>query len=88
LQCHLSSDHHQKNIRLFLENPDKYIEEYSSDFEQNFLDLYKRKYYGARMLANKVYQDYIANPDHTHLNATKWTKLVDFVQVTDQRFRN
>jgi len=30
--------------------------------------------------ANKAYNEYQKDPHHTHLNATKWQNLSDFVQ--------
>jgi hypothetical protein len=30
--------------------------------------------------ANKVYNEYIANRNHTHMNATIWSTLTEFVQ--------
>jgi len=71
------------NMRLFSENPEKYIEEYSRDFEETFLELLRRKYYGQFVLANKVYQEHISDKMHTHMNATKWTNLTGFVDVND-----
>lgn len=32
------------------------------------------------MLANRVYQDFISDKNHTHLNATRWTTVAGFVQ--------
>jgi len=69
------------NMRLFSENPDKYIEEYSQEFEEGYLEVLRRKYYGQKILANKVYQDYISDKMHTHMNATKWTTLTSFIEV-------
>jgi len=66
-------------MRLFTENPEKYIEEYSRDFEETFLELLRRKYYGHQVLANKIYQEHISDKMHTHMNATKWTNLTGFV---------
>jgi len=68
-------------MRLFSENPDKYIEEYSKEFEETFLELLRRKYYGQTVLANKIYQEHISDKMHVHMNATKWTNLTGFVDV-------
>ena len=64
-----------------VKNPDKYIEEYSHDFETTFMDLFRRKYPGQVILANKVYQEYIVDKESTHMNATKWATLTEFVEV-------
>lgn len=33
-----------------------------------------------RVHCNIVYQEYVAERDHTHMNATKWETLTEFVQ--------
>ena len=68
-------------MKLFVENKGEYIDEFSQEFELNFLDILKRKYLNKRTLANKIYTDYISNKMHTHMNATKWTTLAEFVEV-------
>lgn len=32
------------------------------------------------MLANRVYQEYIADKSHLHMNATRWVTLTEFVK--------
>lgn len=71
---------------MFAQDPDKYIDEYSREFETTFFDLLRRKYTGKLVLANKVYQDYITDKEATHMNATKWTTLTEFVDVIKLKF--
>lgn len=70
------------NMRLFAENPEKYIQQYSNEFESAFLDLVRKKYIDKKVLANRVYQEFISNKMHTHLNATKWPALTTFIEVS------
>eukprot|EP01016_Furgasonia_blochmanni_P008810 TRINITY_DN13632_c0_g1_i16.p2 TRINITY_DN13632_c0_g1~~TRINITY_DN13632_c0_g1_i16.p2 ORF type:complete len:268 (+),score=54.89 TRINITY_DN13632_c0_g1_i16:62-805(+) len=79
-RCHTVSDTHQRQMRLFAENPDKYINEYSRMFEENFLEVLRRKYPSKKVLVNKAYNDYIANRFHVHMNSTRWTTLTSFVE--------
>lgn len=74
------------HMRLFKEDPDKYIDEYSNEFEDSYIDILKKKYQNKKVLANQVYQDYIRNPIHTHMNATRWTTLTGFVEVKNIGF--
>lgn len=64
----------------FNENPEKYIERYSFEFETKFTELFKIRYGCSNFVpVNKVYNEYIKDPHHVHLNATKWTSLGEFV---------
>ena len=43
------------------------------------MDIIKRQYKNTRVLANIVYNEYIRDRNHTHLNATRWVTLTGFV---------
>lgn len=43
--------------------------------------MFKTKYgYSGFIAINKAYNEYIRDPYHTHLNATKWASLTEFAQ--------
>ena len=42
-----------------------------SEFLKGFMDILRRQYGTRRILANSVYQEYIKDKDHYHMNATK-----------------
>ncbi|XKL61400.1 hypothetical protein PGB90_008457 [Kerria lacca] len=79
-KCHLMSESHQRQLLLFADNPHKFLDEFSRRFEKDFLDLLKRQFGTKRVLANKVYQEYINDRQHTHMNATQWETLTEFVK--------
>ena len=58
----------------------KVTSEFSADFLGGFLQILRLCYAGQRVSANKVYQDYISDRNHTHMNATRWHTLSGFVQ--------
>jgi hypothetical protein len=64
-------------MKLFLENPTKYIEEFSEGFEDQFLAELGESHQW--LVANEVYSAIVRQPDHYHLNATKWTSFLDFL---------
>lgn len=66
-------------MALFREDPTKFMDQYSRDFEQFFMEVMKRKG-GLRVKANTVYQEVVADRTHIHMNATKWETLGTFVQ--------
>ncbi|XP_046975551.1 DNA/RNA-binding protein KIN17 [Vanessa cardui] len=79
-KCHTMSESHQRQLLLFADNASKYIDEFSREFSDGYLELLKRQFGTKRVHANKVYQDYIANRDHLHMNATQWETLTEFVK--------
>ena len=56
-----------------------FIEKFSYEFEKCFLDLLRMEYGDKKVLANKVYKDYISDQNHTHMNSTKWATLNSFL---------
>lgn len=78
-KCHLSSDAHRRQMEVFGQAPERIIEGYSEEFQKDFLEHLTRCHPRARVLANKVYNEFIADRDHIHMNSTKWLTLTDFV---------
>lgn len=77
---HTQSSGHQRQLSLFSENPHEYIGRFSETFQAEFLLVLRRRYGTSMVSANTVYQEYIKDRDHLHMNATKWTTLSDFVK--------
>jgi DNA/RNA-binding protein KIN17 len=79
-KCHVMSKYHQCQLLLFAENAHNYINNFSEEFEIGYLELLKRQFGTERVLANRVYQDYISERHHIHMNSTQWETLRDFVK--------
>lgn len=62
------------------EHANTYIENYSKEFLSDFIQLLSRRWGTKRVRANQVYQEFIQDKSHTHMNATKWVTLTGFVQ--------
>jgi DNA/RNA-binding protein KIN17 len=78
-QCHLTSDSHLRQMKLFSENASGYMDQFSRDFETSFLETLRRRHGpGTLVNANNVYQQVIQDKVHVHMNATQWTSLSDF----------
>ena len=75
-----SSESHQRQLLLFGENTGSYLAGYSKDFEKGFNDILKRQYNERRVKANVVYQQYIADKEHVHMNSTVWVTLTSYVK--------
>jgi len=79
-KCHTMSESHQRQLLLFGDNPGKYLHSYSRDFEKAFNDILRRQYNEKRVQANVVYQQYISDKQHVHMNSTCWVTLTSFVR--------
>ncbi|KAG0739341.1 hypothetical protein G6F22_009465 [Rhizopus arrhizus] len=77
-KCHMMSESHQRQMLLVAQNPGKHISNFTEEFKSNFIRLLSRGHGTKRVLANRVYMDYIAQRDHIHMNATKWNSLSEF----------
>ncbi|XP_071447193.1 DNA/RNA-binding protein KIN17 [Hetaerina americana] len=79
-KCHMMSESHQRQLLIFADNADRYIDEFSKEFEEGYLELLSRQFGTKRVHANRVYQDYISERHHLHMNATQWETLTEFVK--------
>jgi len=50
------------------------------EFKDGYLDLLRRQFGTKRVKANQVYQDYINDRDHVHMNSTQWETLTEFIK--------
>ncbi|CAB0034240.1 unnamed protein product [Trichogramma brassicae] len=79
-KCHTMSESHHRQLLLFADNSHKYMDQFSKEFSHDYLYLLKRQFGTKRVPANRVYQDYIADRNHIHMNATQWLTLTAFVK--------
>ncbi|XWS66002.1 hypothetical protein CRYUN_Cryun05aG0162700 [Craigia yunnanensis] len=79
-KCHCMSESHQRQMQIFGQNPDRIVSGYSEEFEQNFLDLMKRSHRFSRVAATVVYNEFINDRHHVHMNSTQWATLTEFVK--------
>jgi hypothetical protein len=56
------------------------VEGYSEEFEKSFMEHLRRSHPFSRVSAKVVYNEYIADRHHVHMNSTKWYTLTDFVK--------
>ncbi|KAI9021555.1 domain of Kin17 curved DNA-binding protein-domain-containing protein [Phycomyces nitens] len=79
-KCHTTSESHQRQMLIVAENPGKFVDSYSDQFKRDFLSILSRRHGTKRVFANQVYQEYISDREHLHMNATNWTSLSEFVK--------
>ena len=79
-KMHTQSESHVRQMLLVGEDPKKYINDYSSQFQRDFLQLLRTAHGEKKVHLNHFYQEYIANKEHVHMNATKWPSLTEFAK--------
>ncbi|CAH0487408.1 unnamed protein product [Peronospora farinosa] len=79
-KCHTTSEAHQRQMLIVANDPNKFMSGYSEMFEEAFLENLRRRHGTKRMRATHVYNEYIADKMHIHMNATQWETLGSFVQ--------
>ncbi|KAK3308205.1 domain of Kin17 curved DNA-binding protein-domain-containing protein [Chaetomium strumarium] len=79
-KMHCQSESHMRRALEAGQNFKSVQEDYSKQFLHEFISLLKTAHGEKSIHANKFYQEVIAKKDHTHLNATKWHSLTDFVK--------
>lgn len=79
-KCHCMSESHQRQMQVFGQNPTRIVDGYSEEFETSFLDHVRRAHRFSRVAATVVYNEYIADRHHVHMNSTRWATLTEFVK--------
>ncbi|KAF4977812.1 hypothetical protein FZEAL_5719 [Fusarium zealandicum] len=79
-KMHTQSESHVRQMLVVGEDPKKFINDYSNQFQRDFL-LQLRTGHGEKQVQiNHFYQSYIANKEHVHMNSTKWPSLTEFAK--------
>ncbi|KAF2665857.1 hypothetical protein BT63DRAFT_427659 [Microthyrium microscopicum] len=77
---HTLSEGHVRNMQLIGQDPKKFIRQYSNEFKRDFLSLLRTSHGEKPILLNRFYNEYIANKEHVHMNATQWNSLSEFAK--------
>ncbi|KJZ75570.1 hypothetical protein HIM_05033 [Hirsutella minnesotensis 3608] len=79
-KMHSQSESHVRQMLMVGEDPKKFINEFSNQFLKDFIQLLKTGHGEKQVHINHFYQEYIANKEHIHMNATKWPSLTEFAK--------
>ena len=79
-KCHTMSEGHLRQMEIFRENPGKMMDEFSNKFENGFINLLSRRWRSKTVNANIVYNEFIHDKEHVHMNSTKWDSLTSFAR--------
>ncbi|SZF04081.1 unnamed protein product [Blumeria hordei] len=79
-KMHTQSESHVRQMLLVGENPKKFINDYSNQFQRDFLQLLRTSHGEKKVHMNHFYQEYIQNKEHVHMNATRWASLTEYAK--------
>jgi DNA/RNA-binding protein KIN17 len=79
-KMHTQSESHVRQMLLVGEDSKKYINDYSNQFQRDFLQLLRTSHGEKKVHLNHFYQEYISNKEHIHMNSTKWPSLMEFAK--------
>ena len=67
-KCHMTSETHLRNMKIFSENASGIMDSTSKEFERVYLDTLRRRHGVKRVNANNVYQEVIQDRYHVHIS--------------------
>lgn len=79
-KCHTQSESHVRALQTVSEKPQQFINNFSKEFQQDFVNLLKRTHGEKWISVNRFYNEYIRDKEHVHMNATKWPSLTEFTK--------
>uniref|UniRef100_A0A8H8CHQ4 DNA/RNA-binding protein Kin17 WH-like domain-containing protein n=1 Tax=Psilocybe cubensis TaxID=181762 RepID=A0A8H8CHQ4_PSICU len=79
-KCHAASESHLRQMLVVGEHAGSHIAGFSQQFQSEFVALLSRRFGTKRVRANQVYQEYISDKNHLHMNSTRWVTLTEFVK--------
>ncbi|KIM40968.1 hypothetical protein M413DRAFT_445740 [Hebeloma cylindrosporum] len=79
-KCHAASESHLRQMLVVGEHAGSHIAGFSNQFQSEFVALLSRRFGTKRVRANQVYQEYISDKNHLHMNSTRWVTLTEFVK--------
>ncbi|KAK8004380.1 SET domain-containing protein [Apiospora arundinis] len=79
-KMHTQSESHVRQMLVVGEDSKKFINDYSRQFQRDFLQLLRTSHGEKAVQINQFYQTYIANKEHVHMNSTKWPSLTEFAK--------
>ncbi|KAI1008091.1 hypothetical protein K3495_g133 [Podosphaera aphanis] len=79
-KMHTQSESHVRQMLIVGEDPKRFINDYSNQFQRDFLQLLRTSHGEKKVHMNHFYQEYIHNKEHIHMNATKWPSLTEYAK--------
>lgn len=84
-KCHTQSEGHIRQMSVFKTQSGRFMDDFSREFERNFVSTLSQRHNTKRVKANNVYQEMIQDRHHVHMNATYWGSLSAFIKYLGQK---
>lgn len=68
LQVHVQSESHVRQMQVVGEDPRKFINQFSTDFQRDFVALLRTAHGEKWISSNKFYNEYIRDKEHVHVS--------------------
>ncbi|KAF2842753.1 hypothetical protein M501DRAFT_926759 [Patellaria atrata CBS 101060] len=75
---HTMSESHIRNMLAVGENTRSHISQWSTQFQNDFVNQLRTSHQEKPVVLNHMYQQYISHKEHIHMNATRWNSLTEF----------
>lgn len=79
-KCHVQSESHVRRMQSVGSDANKVINDYSRQFQSDFLKLLRTAHGEKSVHMNHFYQEYIGDKMHIHMNATRFPSLTEFAK--------
>ena len=79
-KCHVQSESHVRRMQMVGSDANKVINDYSRQFQSDFLKLLRTAHGEKSVNMNHFYQEYISDKMHIHMNSTNWSSLTEFAK--------
>lgn len=79
-KMHVQSESHVRQMLVVGEDPKKAINEFSNQFNRDFLTQLRTSHGTKSTHINRFYQEYIQNKEHVHMNSTRWPSLTEYAK--------
>ncbi|EKE38487.1 hypothetical protein ENUP19_0054G0121 [Entamoeba nuttalli] len=84
-KCHCETEGHRRMMELYASDPMKYQKDFSNQFQNGFIRILQTQYKRKQVNANIIYNEYIQDKNHIHMNSTQWTSLSGFVRYLETK---
>lgn len=79
-KCHVQSESHVRRMQVIGSDVNKVSNDYSHQFQSDFLKLLRTAHGEKSIHMNHFYQEYISDKLHVHMNSTRWPSLTEFAK--------
>ncbi|KAF1996844.1 zinc finger protein-like protein RTS2 [Amniculicola lignicola CBS 123094] len=79
-KCHTQSESHVRRIQQVGQDAGKYIDNFSKQFQSDFIQLLRTSHGEKWIGVNRFYNEYIRDKEHVHMNATRFASLTEFTK--------